>query len=102
MVRVVLVRHGTTESNLRDARMAISLAKGNMSIFGHDRPVTRCVRRLPLPGDGAEAGVCLPAALSGRAPPPAVVVLALVQGPERAKCRVALLPGRGHRRRWRC
>ena len=31
MVRVMLIRHGTTESNLRDARMAISVAKGQVS-----------------------------------------------------------------------
>ena len=36
MVRVVLIRHGTTESNLRDARMAIAMAKGDLSIFGID------------------------------------------------------------------
>ena len=34
MVRVVLVRHGTTESNLRDARMAVSIARGDLKMFG--------------------------------------------------------------------
>ena len=29
MVRVLLIRHGTTESNLRDARMAIAVARGD-------------------------------------------------------------------------
>ena len=31
MVRVLLIRHGTTDANLRDARMAISVAKGEVT-----------------------------------------------------------------------
>jgi hypothetical protein len=42
MVRVVLVRHGTTESNLRDARMAISIARGDLKMF--DKPEQRVDR----------------------------------------------------------
>lgn len=42
MVRVLLVRHGTTESNLRDARMAVSIARGDLKMFGKgDVPVDR-------------------------------------------------------------
>lgn len=42
MVRVVLVRHGTTEANLRDARMAVSIARGDLKMFGKaDQAVNR-------------------------------------------------------------
>jgi hypothetical protein len=47
MVRVLLVRHGMTESNLRDARMAVSLAKGEVSRAEAPAVMRAAMARLP-------------------------------------------------------
>ena len=48
MVRLLFIRHGMTNSNLRDARMAISVVKGEVTAAGAPAAAQALLSKLPM------------------------------------------------------